>query len=161
MKLHLLKNKLMNALLLVVFVSCQVLAQGITVKGKITSQTDGGTLPGVSVSLKGTSRGTTTDPNGNFTLNNADAKGTLVISYSGYTTQEVAIGNRSTINLSLVEDAKALSEVVVTGYGTQRKSQVTGAISQVSAKQITEMPITSLGQALQGRTAGLDVSQSG
>ncbi len=161
MKLHLLKNKLMNALLLVVFVSCQVLAQGITVKGKITSQTDGGTLPGVSVSLKGTSRGTTTDPNGNFTLNNADAKGTLVISYIGYTTQEVAIGNRSTINLSLVEDAKALSEVVVTGYGTQRKSQVTGAISQVSAKQITEMPITSLGQALQGRTAGVDVSQSG
>ena len=161
MKLHLLKNKLVNTLLLVVFVSCQVLAQGITVKGKITSQTDGGTLPGVSVSLKGTSRGTTTDPNGNFTLNNADAKGTLVISYIGYTTQEVAIGNRSTINLSLVEDAKALSEVVVTGYGTQRKSQVTGAISQVSAKQITEMPITSLGQALQGRTAGVDVSQSG
>lgn len=161
MKLHLLKNKLMNALLLVVFVSCQVLAQGITVKGKITSQTDGGALPGVSVSLKGTSRGTTTDPNGNFTLNNADAKGTLVISYIGYTSQEAAIGNRSTINFILVEDAKALSEVVVTGYGTQRKSQVTGAISQVSAKQITEMPITSLGQALQGRTAGVDVSQSG
>ncbi|MFN8357103.1 MAG: TonB-dependent receptor [Spirosomataceae bacterium] len=161
MKLRLLKNKLMNVLLVTLFVSFQALAQGITVKGKITSQTDGGALPGVSVALKGTSRGTTTDVSGNFTLNNADTKGTLVISYIGYTSQEISIGNRSTINVILVEDAKALSEVVVVGYGTQKKSQLTGAISSVTPRQLTEMPITNLGQAIQGRVAGVDVAQSG
>jgi TonB-linked SusC/RagA family outer membrane protein len=85
----------------------------------------------------------------------------LVFSFIGYTTQEIVIGNQTQINVGLVEDVAILSEVVVVGYGTQKKSQMTGAISSVTAKQISEMPLTSLAQAMQGRVAGVDVSQSG
>ncbi|WP_409024747.1 SusC/RagA family TonB-linked outer membrane protein [Flectobacillus sp. BAB-3569] len=133
--------------------------QAIT--GKVTSSEDGQGIPGVSVMIKGTNRGTTTDANGSYKINSSSAKDVLSFSAIGYTTSEVAVGSKNTINVVLNVENQALSEVVVVGYGTQKKSQLTGAISQVSAKQISEMPITNLGQALQGRTAGVDVSQSG
>jgi TonB-linked SusC/RagA family outer membrane protein len=134
-------------------------AQGRAISGKV-SDTGGSPLPGVSVTVKGTTQGAITDAAGKFSTQAAN-NATLVFSYIGYKAQEVKIGSQSTINVSMEEDAAALSEVVVVGYGTQKKSQTTGAISQISAKQITEMPLTNLGQALQGRAAGVDVSQSG
>lgn len=132
-----------------------------TVTGKVTSSEDGQGIPGVSIMIKGTNKGTTTDGTGSFKIVSSSEKDILGISAIGYVSTEVAIGKRSSINITLAVENQALSEVVVVGYGTQKKSQLTGAISQVSAKQISEMPITNLGQALQGRTAGVDVSQSG
>jgi TonB-linked SusC/RagA family outer membrane protein len=135
-------------------------AQTRQVSGKV-SDAVGGALPGVSVTAKGTSQGSATDGAGNYVVNVPSGSTVLVFSFIGYTTQEIVIGNQTQINVALAEDVAILSEVVVVGYGTQKKSQMTGAISQVTAKQITEMPLTSLGQALQGRAAGVDVSQSG
>jgi TonB-linked SusC/RagA family outer membrane protein len=137
-----------------------VAAQSRAVTGKVTDAGGNG-LPGVSVTVKSSTNGAVTDGDGAYSVNVPSDKNTLVFSYIGYVSQEVTIGSKSQINVSLVEDATALSEVVVVGYGTQKKSQMTGAISQVTAKQITEMPLTNLGQALQGRAAGVDVSQSG
>lgn len=134
-------------------------AQGRAVSGKV-SDAGGTPLPGVSVTVKGTAQGAITDVAGKFSVQAANGA-TLVFSYIGYKAQEVKVGSQSSINVTLEEDAAALSEVVVVGYGSQKKSQTTGAISQVTAKQISEMPITSLGQAMQGRVAGVDVSQSG
>ncbi|WP_435357005.1 SusC/RagA family TonB-linked outer membrane protein [Emticicia sp. SJ17W-69] len=134
-------------------------AQGRAISGKV-SDTGGNPLPGVSVTVKGTAQGAITDATGKFSTQAAN-NATLVFSYIGYKAQEVKVSGQSTINVSMEEDAAALSEVIVVGYGSQKKSQTTGAISQVSAKQIQEMPITSLGQAMQGRVAGVDVSQSG
>jgi TonB-linked SusC/RagA family outer membrane protein len=118
-------------------------------------------LPGVTVTVKGSTRGTTTDAEGSYRISVPNDKAVLVFSSVGFTSQEMVVGNRNSINVTLANDERALNEVVVVGYGTQKKSQLTGAISSVSAKQITEMPITNLGQALQGRVAGVDVAQSG
>ncbi|PAC31300.1 SusC/RagA family TonB-linked outer membrane protein [Flectobacillus sp. BAB-3569] len=150
----------MCAVLTFMLLSFTGLAQQ-AITGKVTSSEDGQGIPGVSVMIKGTNRGTTTDANGSYKINSSSAKDVLSFSAIGYTTSEVAVGSKNTINVVLNVENQALSEVVVVGYGTQKKSQLTGAISQVSAKQISEMPITNLGQALQGRTAGVDVSQSG
>ena len=136
-------------------------AQERTVTGKILSADDNTGLPGVSVAVKGTTRGTTTDANGEYRISVPDGRTALVFSAVGFTTQEVTIGNQSTINLTLATDTRALNEVVVVGYGTQKKSQLTGAISSVSAKEISELPITNARQALQGRAAGVDVIQNG
>ncbi|MDZ7933423.1 MAG: TonB-dependent receptor [Emticicia sp.] len=134
-------------------------AQVRAVSGKV-SDVGGSPLPGVSVTVKGTTQGAITDAGGKFSVQ-ATNGATLVFSYIGYKAMEAKVGNQTTVDVTMEEDAAALSEVVVVGYGTQKKSQMTGAISQVSAKQITEMPLTNLGQALQGRAAGVDVSQSG
>lgn len=130
------------------------------VTGKVS---DGGGigLPGVSVTVKGTTQGSVTDGNGNYTVNVASANSVLVYSYIGYLNKEVVIGNQNQVNITLAEDVANLSEVVVVGYGTQKKSQMTGAISSVSGKEISELPITNARQALQGRAAGVDVTQAG
>jgi TonB-linked SusC/RagA family outer membrane protein len=131
-----------------------------SVSGKITSSEDGQGIPGVSVVVKGTNKGTTSDASGNYKLAvTTNAK--LSFSAVGFISQDVEVGNKTTIDLKMVSDIQSLSEVVVVGYGSQKKSQLTGAISSVTAKQITEMPLTNIGQALQGRVAGVDVSQSG
>ncbi|MCF0039967.1 TonB-dependent receptor [Dyadobacter sp. CY399] len=132
-----------------------------TVSGKITSSEDNTPIPGVSVVLKGSRSGTNTDVEGQFKIDVPDNGAVLVFSSVGFITQEVPVGARSIIDIKLDADMKALTEVVVVGYGSQKKSQTTGAISSVSAKQISEMPITNIGQAMQGRVAGVDVSQSG
>jgi TonB-linked SusC/RagA family outer membrane protein len=121
---------------------------------------EGDVLPGVSVVVKGTTIGTTTDVNGKYSIA-APTNATLTYSFVGYIAQEVVVGNRSLINVSLVTDAAALEEVVVIGYGTVRKSQMTGAISTVKAKDITDLPLENTQQALQGRIAGVDVMQAG
>jgi TonB-linked SusC/RagA family outer membrane protein len=131
-----------------------------SVTGKITSSEDSQGIPGVSVVVKGTNKGTTSDVNGNYKIA-ADGKVKLLFSAIGFVSQEVEVGSKSSINITMLSDVQSLGEVVVVGYGTQKKSQLTGAISSVTAKQITEMPLTNIGQALQGRVAGVDVSQSG
>ncbi|KAB7731269.1 SusC/RagA family TonB-linked outer membrane protein [Rudanella paleaurantiibacter] len=134
-----------------------VLAQDIAVSGRVTSSDDGSALPGVSVQVKGTTRGTTTDASGNYRLN-APANAQLVFSFIGYKTQEVAVGNRTTVNLSLASDASVLNEVVVVGYGTQSKKTITGAIATVDGKSISDKPVQSFDQALQGRAAGVSIT---
>jgi len=142
--------------LIFLFAGFQSIAQITgTVKGD-----DGDVLPGVSVVVKGTTTGTTTDVNGKYSIP-ASTNATLTYSFVGYLLQEVAVGNKSIINVTLVTDAAALEEVVVVGYGTVRKSQMTGAISTVKAKDITDLPLENTQQALQGRIAGVDVMQAG
>lgn len=130
-----------------------------SIKGKVSSD-KGEPLVGASVVVKGTTTGAITDLDGNYELKITKEAKTLVFSFVGFDSKEVAINGQSVIDIALSE-GNALNEVVVVGYGTQKKSQLTGAISSISAKQLTEMPITSVGQALQGRVAGVDVAQSG
>ena len=132
-----------------------------TITGKVTSSDDNAPLPGVNVSVKGTTRGTTTDASGTYRLTVPAGNIVLVISSVGFMSQEITLGNRASVDVKLQTDTRALNEVVVVGYGTQKKSQTTGAITSVGAKEIQEMPITNLGQALQGRAAGVDVTQTG
>jgi TonB-dependent starch-binding outer membrane protein SusC len=131
-------------------------ALDITVTGRVTSE-DGEPLPGASVMLKGSPTiGTVTDVNGDFSLQ-APETGILIISYIGFLTTEVGINNRASINVTLIPDTKALEEVVVVGYGEQRKSLVTGAISSVNEAEIATVSSTRIEQALQGRTSGVTV----
>jgi TonB-linked SusC/RagA family outer membrane protein len=134
--------------------------QSTLIKGKVTDDAKQG-LPGVSIVVKGTTLGTVTDMNGLYSLEVGNPQATLVFTYIGYTTEEMPVNGRTTIDMTLTSDIKALSEVVVVGYGTQKKSQTTGAISSVSAKEIGELPVTNARQALQGRAAGVDVIQAG
>lgn len=142
---------------LIVLLSVQTFAQNITVRGKVTGD-DGAGMPGVSVLLKGTTIGTNTDEKGTFSISNVSAKGTLVFSSIGFTTKEVPIGNRSTINVSLIEDTKALSEVVVVGYGTVKKTDLTGAVASIKATQLENENPRTIQDMLRGNAAGLDVS---
>jgi TonB-linked SusC/RagA family outer membrane protein len=135
-----------------------LLAQNARVTGKVTDQ-DNAALPGVSILISGTSLGTVTDGEGNFVLN-APGNGTLVFSFIGYESQTVEIGNRSVIDIKLVQGSRSLDELVVVGYGTQKKTDVTGALSVVSTREFAQQPITRLDQVLQGRAAGVQVTQS-
>src|SRR5215217_4020070 len=136
-------------------------AVAITIKGKITDSKNQ-PLPGVTVAEKGNpGNATQTDVDGNYTLSVADRNAVLVISYVGFASKEVAVGAQTTINTTLTEENATLSEVVVVGYGTQKRGNVTGAISSVSSKQLNELPVAGVTQALQGRVAGLNVVNSG
>ena len=130
-----------------------------TITGKVTASDSKDPLPGVSILVKGTSNGTATNTDGTFTLS-APATGTLVFSFIGYTSQEVAINNRTNLTVQLAPDATALEEVVVVGYGTMKKSDVTGAIASVKTKELTAIPSTNALRSLQGKVSGLDVTQS-
>lgn len=131
------------------------------VSGRVTSGDDNTPLPGVNVAVKGTTRGTTTDAEGRWKLSVPDGNVTLVFSSVGFIGKEFELGNQTSVDVKLDADDRTLNEVVVVGYGTQKKSQLTGAISSVSAKEIAELPITNARQALQGRAAGVDVVQNG
>ncbi|WP_188558407.1 SusC/RagA family TonB-linked outer membrane protein [Hymenobacter glacieicola] len=131
-----------------------------TISGKVTDQATGEGIPGVTVLVKGTSAGASTGTDGSFTLQ-APAGGTaLVFSAIGYTSVERPIGTNTTFNVPLSTDTKALSEVVVVGYGVQKKSQVTGAISSVDEQSLRDVPVANIGQALQGRAAGVNISST-
>jgi len=108
--------------------------------------------------IKGTTRGVMTDPNGTYKIVVSDPKSVLVFSAIGYVTQEITVGNQSVININLKPDNKYLDEIVVIGYGTQKKSDLTGSVSSVKSEQLLERPATSLNQALSGRMAGVQVS---
>jgi TonB-linked SusC/RagA family outer membrane protein len=134
--------------------------QQVSVKGTITDAATAEALPGANVQVKGTTMGTTTDLNGAFSI--AANKGdVLVFSFIGYLTQEVTVGTETVLNIALAPDVQNLEEVVVVGYGTQRRTVVTGAISSVTSDEITALPTSGLDQALQGRAAGLTVIANG
>ncbi|WP_276496760.1 TonB-dependent receptor [Pontibacter litorisediminis] len=128
----------------------------VTVTGKVTDK-DGVGLPGVTVVLKGTNKGAPTDSEGNFTITVPDGNGTLVFSYIGFQTQEVEINGRSSISVTLSEDTKSLEEVVIVGYGTQKKANLTGAVEQVNAEDIALRPSADISSALQGLMPGLNI----
>ena len=130
-----------------------------SVSGKVTD-TSGGSLPGVSVVVKGTTTGTITDANGNFTISNIPSNATLAFSFVGMKSQEISIGNKTTINVELIEDAIGIEEVVAIGYGTMKKSDLTGALSQVREETIKSLPSTNVMQALTGRSSGVQVLQN-
>lgn len=133
---------------------------GVSLSGNVSDES-GEPLIGVSVMEKGTGNGTMTDIDGNFSLKLKTEHAVIVASYVGYTTQEVAVGNQTSISFVLKENALVLDELVVIGYGTMKKTDLTGAISQVSSKDLMKQPSPSLGAALQGRAAGLQVTSSG
>lgn len=126
------------------------------ITGKITGETGEG-LPGVTVLVKGTQNGTTTDFNGSFALQLPTGANTLVVSFVGYLTQEVALGNRSVLHVRMQPDAKALSEVVVVGYGTQKKANLTGAVDQVTSEVFENRSVPNLSQGLQGVIPNLNL----
>jgi TonB-linked SusC/RagA family outer membrane protein len=131
--------------------------QDLKISGVVTDE-KGETLPGVSVTLKGTTTGVITDINGKFTLNVPDASATLVFTYIGYTRQEVPVNGQTIINVKLEADAKSLNEVVVVGYGTQKKATLTGSISQVKGAELVKSPAPNLSNALAGRIPGVIVN---
>nr|WP_230680463.1 TonB-dependent receptor [Pontibacter sp. 172403-2] len=137
------------------------LAQGVTVQGKVTDESGMG-LPGVTVLLKGTNTAAPTGADGAYTINVPDGSGTLVFSFIGYQTQEVPINNRSTVNVQLGADTKALEEVVVVGYGTQKKETVTGSVAAVKGAELEKSPAVNLTNSIAGRMPGVvAVNRSG
>lgn len=143
--------------ILFTLLSLQAMAQ-IKISGKVTSAQDNLPLPAVSIKIKGTSSGTVTDVSGNYSISLPNANAVLIFSYTGFASQEVGADGRSTINIQLKEIASGLNEVVVIGYGTAKKSDLTGAVTTIKADQLLDKPVPNLTQALQGKVAGVDVS---
>jgi len=141
-------------------VTTDVTQQQVTVTGTVTSTT-GETLPGVSIMLKGTTTGTTTDANGRFSISLPDANGILVFNYIGYESQEVALGGRTTLKVSLTGSDKSLNEVVVIGYQTVRKRDLTGAVSVINNADASKITTSTVGESLQGLSPGITVRTSG
>lgn len=135
-----------------------VSAQNKTVSGTVTDSF--GPVIGASVLVKGTTNGVITDMDGKFTLQNVPSNGTLQVSFVGYKTQDVSVAGKSIINVTLQEDTEMLDEVVVVGYGVQKKSDVTGAMVSVGAKELTSMPVKNAIEGMQGKAAGVDVTSS-
>jgi TonB-linked SusC/RagA family outer membrane protein len=155
----------LKQLLLLVTVLCGfsfsgLYAQNLTVTGKVTSSTDNKAISGASVVLKGTNNGVTTDENGNFSISVPSLNGTLVISSVSYSEQEVSINGQAVINVSLVPGDGRLEDVIVIGYGTRRKKDLTGSVSQVKGKDVNAFPTTNVLQALSGRSPGVQVQQN-
>lgn len=144
--------------LLCLGVAQSLLAQSGSVKGKVTDE-KGEAIPGVSITVQGTQQGTLTDAEGVYSIDVAN-NATLVFSFLGYLKQEVAVSNRSTIDVSLKTDTKALEEVVVVGYGTQRKIETTGSIASVKAADLVQTPVANVAQGLQSRVAGVQINQN-
>lgn len=138
-------------------VPAAVAAIEITVNGKITDETGAG-LPGVSVAVKGTQRGTSSDGEGNYSIAVENNDAVLVFSFVGYQAQEVPLESRTSINITLKPDTKSLNEVVVVGYGTQKKANLTGAVSTVGGEVLESRPLVNLAQGLQGMVPNLNIN---
>ena len=152
------KIRLVGFLLLMFCISHLSFGQAQTVKGVITSE--GEPVPGALVLIKGTQKGTVTDIDGNFSIG-ASAGDVLVVSFVGYTSKEVAVvGGQTTYNISLSLSTSDLSEVVVVGYGSQIKKEVTGAIQSIGGAELRDMPVSTIAQKLQGRLAGVQINQT-
>lgn len=139
-----------------------VAAQGneVRVTGTVTDSLSGQTLIGVNVVVKGTNSGTVTGADGQFALSVPSRNSVLVFSYVGYKSKEITVGGKSNINVELTKDIGSLSEIVVIGYGTKRRANVTSSISSVSSDEIAEQTTTNLNQAIQGRVAGVNITQN-
>ncbi|HEV9035111.1 MAG TPA: TonB-dependent receptor, partial [Puia sp.] len=134
--------------------------RNIVLTGRIVDEGKGTPLEGVSISIKGTNKGTLTDKDGNFRLDVPDKDAVLVISLIGYQTREETVGSRTDLQLTMVSQSQDLNDVVVVGYGTQKKSVVTGSISSVKSSDLDDQPVYRLEDALQGRASGLTIAAS-
>ncbi|WP_339925597.1 TonB-dependent receptor [uncultured Cyclobacterium sp.] len=167
------KSKRLNLLMLLFISSLMIVQSGfsaglspewrmtslevdITITGSIVDE-NGEPLPGATIAVQGTTKGTVTDLDGNFSITVPESS-TLVVSFIGYQPQTIKISNQTVLNIKLSQDASALEEVVVIGYGTQRKSDLTGSVGSVGASELSERPSPSLNQALAGRVAGVQVN---
>lgn len=153
-------TRLLVIVLLLFIAGFQTFAQNKIVKGRVTASGNV-PLPGVSVQLKGASAGTNTDVDGNYSISVPAAGGTLVFSSVGFATREMAIGTQTTINMELVSGSEQLTDVVVVGYGTQRKKEVTNAVTSVKQEDFNKGNVNDVAQLLQGKVAGLTISRSG
>ncbi|WP_161596644.1 TonB-dependent receptor [Chitinophaga vietnamensis] len=133
--------------------------QQLNISGRVTDENGAG-IPGVSVVVKGTSKGAITGPEGNFQLNGVDEHAVLQITSIGYESAEVSVGGQTKLNIKLKADVSSLKQLVVVGYGTQKKANLTGAVSSIGSKELTNRPATSLGNALQGTMPGVTVVAS-
>ncbi|QJD78783.1 SusC/RagA family TonB-linked outer membrane protein [Spirosoma rhododendri] len=131
-----------------------------TITGRVTDGSTNSGLPGVSVVVKGTSRGTTTDTDGNYRLSVPDQGVTLVFSFIGYATQEIVAGNRSTLDVTMATDDKTLSEIVVVGYGTQNRRELTGSVASLKTTTIKDQPVPNVVEGLAGRMPGVLIQQN-
>lgn len=134
--------------------------EGITIKGKVIDEALKEAVPGANVKVQGASIGTITDFDGNYTITVPSKKSVLVFSFLGYATQEISVGERKTINVSLKDDAQSLDEVVVIAYGSQAKASITGAISAIDAKELIKSPVASITNVLAGAMPGVSSVQS-
>jgi TonB-dependent starch-binding outer membrane protein SusC len=148
-------RKILAAFSLIFLCSAMQLA-GQTVRGTVTDATDGTTLPGVSVYIKGTTQGTTTDVNGRYQIN-VPQGATLVFSYTGMVNEEIVVGNQTLIDVALAQDISTLQEVVVIGYGTVQRRDLTGSVASVRGDDLQAIPVPSIEQALTGKLAGVQV----
>ncbi len=140
--------------------SSTVMAQTLSISGKVTDKNSQEPVIGASVLIEGTTNGTITDVDGNFTLSNVPSKGTLAVSYIGYTTQKLPINGKSNFSIVLAEDTETLDEVVVVGYGVQKKVNLTGSVSAVKGDALERRPVADATQSLQGMVPGLLVNNS-
>lgn len=131
----------------------------LKITGNITSEGDGLPIPGVTILVKGSSIGAVSDFDGDFSID-VDSNAILVFTYVGFEKKEIPVEGRKQINIILAEDSQQLSEVVVVGYGTQKKRDVTGAMVQISAKELAEIPVANIGQQLQGKISGVQINEN-
>ena len=146
------KKKLFTLLLLFCGLTSTVFAQK-TISGKITNEKGTEPIVGASIVEKGTTKGTITDFDGNFKLTVAD-NATLIVSFIGFSSQEIAVGNTTTLNITLIESALRLDDVVVLGYGKQKKANLTGAVNSFTTEDLTQRQVSSTSQLLQGIEIG-------
>lgn len=153
------KFKSIRIICLFTFIQAFILSaysQGITVTGTITDGSE--SLPGVSVLIKGSATGTTTDQNGRYSLTVPNQNTVLQFSYVGFTPQEISVGNRTVINITLQEDTQIMDEVVVVGYGTQKRGSIIGSVTSMNTEDIENIAVTTLSTALAGRLSGVSIS---
>jgi len=153
-------TSLVACVLIILLFTGEAFSQNIVVKGRVSDAANGETLIGVSIKVKGGTQGTSTDANGAFTINVAPTA-ILVFTYIGFEPTEVPVNNQTTLNVIMKTSASALEEVVVVGYGTQRKSDVTGSVARVKGADIASQPVLAATQAIQGRVAGVQIITSG
>jgi TonB-dependent starch-binding outer membrane protein SusC len=140
--------------------NAEAFQQSRQISGLIVSQTDGDGLQGVTVTIKGTSRGTVTDINGRYNIEVPTSESVLVFSFIGFLTQEIQVGNQTTLNISLNESIELLEEFVVVGYGEQKKLNLTGAVETLKFNDAVNQPVTNSGQLMYGRFSGVQLTQS-
>ncbi len=147
--------------MLMVFLCAQVLqAQTVRITGRVTASSDGSSMPGVQVLVVGTTVGVITDLDGNYTLQVPASATTLRFTFVGMEPREVAISGRTAINVEMTEDTKVLGEIIVLGYSTRGKNEITGSTTQVSGAQLRDVPVTDVTQTLQGKVAGLVINSN-
>jgi TonB-dependent SusC/RagA subfamily outer membrane receptor len=146
--------------ILLVLVTTVAWSQSTTVTGKVTSADDNAAIPGVNILEKGTSNGTVSDADGNYSIS-VGANSTLVFSFVGYASTEVVVGGQSTINVTLNLDVTALTEIVVTGYGTQEKKELTSSVASIKSKDFNVGTVNDPAALLQGKVAGLNIAKPG